>query len=316
MKLLNEYKNGNYNVKIYDDGTKVRETEEDEFIAEFPENIDIKISNRCDLGCAFCHENSTVDGDNSKFDQEFLWSLRPGTELAIGGGNVFENPQFEDFLLFCRNRGIIANITINQSHAYDIHKWGESESIYSKLYPLHDRGLLNGIGISYNGDSDGLIKFYNDCKKENINTNNFVIHVINGVHSYEDIMKLSNRGIKILILGYKDVRRGIEFRKSENDKIKLNQKSIYDNLHKIAESFKVVSFDNMAIEQLNVRRMFTTEKWEEFYMGDDGQHTMYIDLVEEEFSLNSCATNSRYKLLKTVDEMFKVVKGERNEETN
>ena len=129
-------------------------------------------------------------------------------------------------------------------------------------------------------------------------------------------MKLSNRGIKILILGYKDVRRGIEFRKSENDKIKLNQKSIYDNLHKIAESFKVVSFDNMAIEQLNVRRMFTTEKWEEFYMGDDGQHTMYIDLVEEEFSLNSCATNSRYKLLKTVDEMFKVVKGERNEETN
>lgn len=61
--LLHLYQNGNYDVKIYSDGTKVRTTEDDEFIAQFPENIDCKITNKCDMGCAFCHENSVVDGE-------------------------------------------------------------------------------------------------------------------------------------------------------------------------------------------------------------------------------------------------------------
>ena len=316
MNKLYEYVNGNYTVKIYEDGTKVRETEADEFVSEFPENIDIKITDKCDLGCAFCHENSTPDGDNANFNHEFLWSLREGTELAIGGGNVFENEQLSDFLVFCKRRGIIANLTINQSHAFNIQKWSNKEYIDSDLEGLQDRDLLNGIGISFNGDSESLNKFYtwantpDEYRRDGLprlNTNNIVIHVINGVHSFEDIMSIADKDRKILILGYKDVRRGVEFRKSENDKIVSNQKSIYDNIHKILNAFKVVSFDNLAIEQLEMRRCMTSEQWEEFYMGKDASHTMYIDLVKEEFSMNSCTTNKRHKLLPTIDEMFNVV---------
>ena len=69
MKLLYTYKNGNYNVKIYEDGTKIRMTEDDYFKAEFPENIDIKISDKCDMGCEFCHEGSTLNGNNSNFNR-------------------------------------------------------------------------------------------------------------------------------------------------------------------------------------------------------------------------------------------------------
>ena len=57
MELLGIYKNGNFTTKIFNDGTKVRETEDDEFKAAFAENMDIKISNYCDMGCKFCHEN-------------------------------------------------------------------------------------------------------------------------------------------------------------------------------------------------------------------------------------------------------------------
>lgn len=316
MNKLYEYVNGNYTVKIYEDGTKVRETEADEFISEFPENIDIKITDKCDLGCAFCHENSTLDGDNANFNHEFLWSLREGTELAIGGGNVFENEQLTDFLGFCKQRGIIANLTINQSHAFNSSRLGGIEYIDSDLEGLQDRNLLNGIGISFNGDSKSLNRFYDwantpdEYRRDGIsrlNTNNIVIHVINGVHSFEDIMSIADKDRKILILGYKDVRRGVEFRKFENNNIISNQKSIYDNIHKILNAFKVVSFDNLAIEQLEMRRCMTSEQWEEFYMGKDASHTMYIDLVKEEFSMNSCTTNKRHKLLSTIDEMFNVV---------
>jgi len=60
---------------------------------------------------------------------------------------------------------------------------------------------------------------------------------------------------------------------------------------------------------LDIRRLFTSEQWEEFYMGDDGDFTMYIDLVKGEFAKNSTSLK-RYKLLNTIEEMFEVVKSE------
>lgn len=57
-KILERYKNGNYEVTIEEDGTKIRETSEEQFIPEFAENMDVKICNRCDMGCVMCHEGS------------------------------------------------------------------------------------------------------------------------------------------------------------------------------------------------------------------------------------------------------------------
>lgn len=56
MELLGRYKNGNFNVVLFNDGTKIRETDADEFIPDFAESMDIKICDRCDIGCKFCHE--------------------------------------------------------------------------------------------------------------------------------------------------------------------------------------------------------------------------------------------------------------------
>ena len=319
MKLLHEYQNGNYQVKIFDDGTKIRETEENEFIADFPENIDIKISDRCDLGCAYCHENSTPNGDVAHFNHEFFSTLRPGTELAIGGGNVFENPCLAEFMELCKMRGIIANLTINQSHLVSRDKTGNIIPVKGTwdLLKLGQNNLLNGVGISYNGDAEALFQLYKQCHYYGINTNNFVIHTINGIHSFSDIMKLGGLGMKVLILGYKDVRRGIEFRSKMDNTIKSNQQSLYVGLEELAKHFKVVSFDNLALEQLEVKRLLSQEEWDEFYMGDDGSHTMYIDLCKEEFSMNSCAVNKRYKLMSDIVDMFKIVKEDKKiESTN
>lgn len=43
MKILGSYKNGNFRTAIFEDGTKIRETNDDEFQAAFAENMDIKI---------------------------------------------------------------------------------------------------------------------------------------------------------------------------------------------------------------------------------------------------------------------------------
>lgn len=58
MEILNQYINGNTLVTIYNDGTKIREYNKDPQ-PEFPESIDLKITDYCDMGCPYCHESST-----------------------------------------------------------------------------------------------------------------------------------------------------------------------------------------------------------------------------------------------------------------
>ncbi|HHT23450.1 MAG TPA: hypothetical protein GXZ87_09125 [Bacteroidales bacterium] len=86
MKKLATYKNGNSQVTIYEDGTKVRRYSEP-LLLEFPESIDIKITNYCDLGCKFCHEMSDIAGKHADLNKllTVLQGLSPGVELAIGG---------------------------------------------------------------------------------------------------------------------------------------------------------------------------------------------------------------------------------------
>ena len=72
--------------------------------------------------------------------------------------------------------------------------------------------------------------------------------------------------------------------------------------------FIVVSFDNLAIEQLEVKRLVKDDEWEEFYMGDDGNFTYYIDMVERKFAQSSTTPfDKRHDLLDSVDEMFKII---------
>ena len=71
----------------------------------------------------------------------------------------------------------------------------------------------------------------------------------------------------------------------------------------------MVSFDNLALKQLPVREQMSDEDWEKFYMGDDGQFTMYIDAVKREFAKNSTSTE-RWPITGDIAEMFGVVKGD------
>ena len=95
---MNFYKNGNYVVCISDDGTKIRSTKDDEFIPDFAENCDVKITDKCDGRCPFCYEGCTENGKHADlFSYKFIETLHPHTELALNG-NDLSHPQIEDFL--------------------------------------------------------------------------------------------------------------------------------------------------------------------------------------------------------------------------
>jgi sulfatase maturation enzyme AslB (radical SAM superfamily) len=291
--MLGKYKNGNYSVEIMEDGTKIRRTKNSEFLAEFPECMDVKITDYCDLNCPYCHENSTTNGKHGNILQaSFIDTLQPFTELAIGGGNPVSHPDIIPFLQKLKAKDVIANITVNQKH------FNQYESLTSFLI---SENLIKGLGISLTDSSDAI--FLEKVSK----IKNAVIHVINGLITLKDIKNLSCKSLKILILGYKQFRRGISFYSPE---VESNKNMLKKWLPRVAPMFKIVSFDNLALNQLCVKDQMKPEDWSRFYMGDDGMHTMYIDLVKNEFARCSIA-NIRYPLQNDIISMFDVVKKEK-----
>lgn len=292
MKLIGGYTNGNYKITLFDNGTKIRKTEDDDFKPNFSENCDCKITNKCDMGCAYCHENSTPEGKHGDIlNAKFLDTLHPYTEIAIGGGNALSHPDLVEFLKKLKDKRVIANITINQFHLINS---------FDFVQELIEEKLINGIGISLCELTDNFIETVKKIP-------NAVIHVINGIITPEDLLTLSGNDLKILILGYKRFRRGNDWFALKESEINDNSKWLKENLKGLIKDFQVISFDNLAIEQLDVKKIMSEENWEKFYMGDDGTMTFYIDMVEEEFAKSSTSTE-RYKILDNIDDMFEKIK--------
>lgn len=294
MELLGRYINGNFKTTILSDGTKIRETEDNEFVPAFAENMDIKICNFCDMGCPFCHEGSTTDGKfGDILNEEFINTLHPYQEVALGGGDATSHPDLIPFLQKLKDRKVIVNMTVNQIH------FEKKQELIRKLV---DEKLIYGLGISLVNPTE---KFIELIKKYP----NAVIHVINGVLKPSDVQALENNNLKILILGYKHLRRGDDFYSEDHENIVVKQNWLYENLADIIEKFKVVSFDNLAIDQLNVRRLMSDDEWNEFYMGDDSEFTYFIDMVERKFAKSSTASmNQRFTLLDSTDDMFEKIR--------
>ena len=285
IKLLNTYINGNVKVSIYSDGTKIQEWSDDETPNPiYPNSMDIKITNKCDLGCPFCHEMSVPNGDHADLNKliNLLKDLPAGTELAIGGGNPLAHCDLDLFLSKCKELQFIPSITVNGKHLYDNYNY------INQLNNLIDNNLVYGIGISIADDFDFSIlsKIH---KLDNI-----VFHVIAGVNNITILDKIKESLVKkVLILGYKPFGRGLNF----HDSLLLNllswERGIEYYLGKLH-----ISFDNLAITQLNIKNIFPEDIWKRLYMGDDGQFTMYIDAVNWEYSISS--TKEKYKILPEV----------------
>lgn len=312
MKLLGSYKNGNYYVSIFDDGTKIRQNNLDYFEPNTIESCDIKITNRCggtefhndvmksyaNLHCKFCHEGSSPFGKHGDIlSPSFLDTLHPYTELAIGGGNPLQHADLDQFLQKCKERKHIPNMTVNQRHfLYE----------FDRIKKLYQDRLIWGLGISLVEVTPEFIE-----KVKQIPT--AVIHVINGLVTEKQLRQLKDNNLKVLILGYKEVRRGKKLYEKVSPQIEERKQLLKDLLPTILNEgwFRVVSFDNLSLKQLNVKSLLSEDQWNKMYMGDDGldgqqtSATFFVDLVERKFAKNSCASEEeRYPLMDTAEEML------------
>lgn len=276
------YKNGNADVFLdLRDGTRIIEYPDNEPLAlETPLNIDIRVSTQCPYGydkntkqstCEFCHESALVNGQECHYGilQQVLIDakLPRGTEIALGVNEVTD-----DLIQFVKNLwklGLVVNITMNERY---ITEYGDTR--LKELMPY-----VFGLGISYRS-LQGCLSLP-DWIADYPHT---VIHVINGIDDFDDVKHLGVKYHKLLILGEKD----FGFNRGKVDLLTPSHKQWKANVMQLTKIFDIVSFDNLGLQQLEIRGKITDEEYKSFYQGE---HSMYINAVEQYFAPSSRTRN-------------------------
>lgn len=290
------YKNGNYIVALnLKDGTKIRYNNKDNFKPSRPESIDVKISNQCRHNCPFCHENSNENGKVASLHNmiNFVKSLPPYIEIAVGGGNLMESfCHTKLFLNMLKEAKAVPSITVRQDDFMEyldmLDEWKED-------------GLIYGIGVSLIDSSDNsFIKAVQERPY-------VIIHVIAGLLNTAQYVNLINKDLKLLILGYKTVRKGLAYFFNNDCFIKERINWLKTQYPYFKEDFAAVCFDNLALEQLEILNKISKEEKDLYFMGEDGTTTFYVDLVEGQFAQSSTSLNRIDIQNMDVQEMFDTI---------
>lgn len=269
--ILAKYKNGNATVQLLQDGTRIIEYDGD-LDLEYPLNVDVRVSSKCTFGmnpktgkavCSFCHESARTDGKDGNFAllHTRLDELPIGTEIAIGANEISWNLMLILGLL----QGRPVNLTVNQGHL---------PRELDALKFMIEKNKIKGLGVSYRSGMSPI-------PQEILDYPNTVVHVIAGIDDIHDVKRLASIGVKkLLVIGEKDF--GFNHGKVDLQSHKHRFWQMF--LHDLFEMFEVVSFDNLAVEQLRVARFVPQNHWDEIYQGE---HSMYINAVDGTYSPSS-----------------------------
>lgn len=296
MEELSKYIDGNTLVTLYTNGTKTMFTKDDKIKLDFPTNIDIKITDQCPFECTFCHEGSYSEGKHAPLSNfKFIRTLTPGTEVTLSGGAITTYPLLKQVLTKFKKQGVITNITVHIK---------EVVSHANMLAQLQEEQLIYSINVSMPPHQISI-----EEKKALAKLKNVVFCVINGIFDIGFFGELSAAvdEPELLILGYKDFKRGHQLYDKQGGLIQYRQEALRQNLQEITKFFKVIFFDDLALKQLRIKDQVPSEEWKLKDCGDEKSVTFYIDAVKGEFAKNSIS-EKRHRLTRNVKGMFKIAK--------
>ena len=346
------YLNGNYFVfysyreKVYKRCLRIDE----DLIADFPDSIDLKITNKCSHNCPYCHENSVCDGSSFNFDHtiDILKQLpKVPIEIAIGGGNVLDIPKDTLRLIhWCNDYGFKTRITINQKDLEKFNIRVPKGASFRKVELTADQIIMRNIGSNVGGVGISLIPEllpeidlddYFPNYKLNILCNKIlgeedkefdvdsalrgkrtVFHIIAGIFPIDKLKMLLNKqylqGINsLLILGYKQFGRAKDTKLPESlpEFESIVKEFITRTRNDYMNTFDL-AFDNLALEQLHLKEFITEDEWDRLYLGKEGNCSMYIDAVNETYAKSSTSINRVSWKDVGLLEFFKSLRNENN----
>ena len=287
------FKNGNYyvlynNFHINNEFEKVRLSVEKgmDLIPEYPELIDLKITEKCNIGCSYCYQASTNKGKHAdiNFIYKILSCLPNPVEFSIGGGDILEYPDIEKLFKAIKNsnKKHIINVTINQASNW---KLTNCDLPFKDMFKKY----VDGIGVSINNVSE--IRSFYEIEKE-FNDKYVTCHIIPELIGYDKTMGIINE-LKatskvyyhnILLLGAKLTGRAsnmqiTKFTDEQLDNIFSNNSIGVDtSFINHYEKYLNDNFDNV------------------FFTKNEGEYSMYIDAVTQNAYKSSYQLDKPYNI--------------------
>ena len=267
------YKNGNVFIGVKEDGSKIYYTPDgEEPNPIYPETINLKITNKCDIECGYCCEGSTCSGKHGHLGHLFLNYLPPYTLVNIIGGAPMSHPDLYDFLVQMKKQGVICTLTVHWMsftlHANDLLSWSKQELIH-KLYVSVNQ-------VVYCDVFNAFARFPNIC-----------VSAIAGVADVGVFRQMANRNLDLLIRGYKCSGKGEAYKEKAESDFQENMSWLKSNINELVKWNKSVSVDSRAAAQLEL----TSGGW----VPAEDLWPIYIDLSTERYALN--AESKRHRIL-------------------
>ncbi len=201
--MIKQYKESNYTV-LFDraSGVFLRLGQKDTtpfYNSNTPELLDISITNYCERGCYFCYRSSNKNGNHMdliEYTRLIKEAQQIGVlQIALGGGNPNQHPDFIDILKVTRNHSIIPSYTTNGQ--------GMTDEIYKAT-----KEYCGALAVSWYPPYIDAINVIDKCNENNIKIN---IHFMLNQNTIKDaILLLHNKSIlqkvnAVIFLNYKPI---------------------------------------------------------------------------------------------------------------
>jgi hypothetical protein len=253
--------------------------------ASLPELVDMKITNYCQFNCSFCYQNSTPYGKHARMDDilQYLDTLESAGvfEVALGGGEPSQHPEFRRILEACRSRGIIPNWTTKDFGWLGIERIGQFAELLK---------LSGSVAFSCTWESD-IHKLLAASTLLTSNSNwampKIAAQMIVGLGYEQDqlekALEVAKGSIPVTLLGYKEVGRGANKKSFGNRRYTPD----YGKLIKvILDNYCRVSVDTLLAEQME-QQLDEAAVSQLLRIGGEGKFSCYIDAVERTIAPSS-----------------------------
>lgn len=242
--------------------------------ASAPELVDIKITDYCPFGCAYCYQGSTTRGEHAHLNvvKDLISILEDAKtfEVALGGGEPTMHPNFVEILKLFRDSRIVPNFTTKSTH------WIKDDNLRNSI--LAHAGSF-AFSVENGKEAEDVIKL---CKAHNIGDRwdegpKLVLHYVMGVGTEQDFKDVlaaaAEEYIEVTLLGYKTNGRGHLVEPKNTG----NWVSYVTNLHAEGKCPKLGIDTKLA--QDSVSELDAAGISKKLYYTEEGKFSMYIDAV-------------------------------------
>lgn len=273
-----------------------------------PELVDLKITDYCGRGCNFCYQASTTEGLHGSYDDIVrvldMLSEMNVFEVAIGGGEPTDHPDFARIIRAANDRKIIPNFTTLSD------RWLLDDDIMAAVGEF-----VGGIGVSCS-DAKALalvekIKKNVHAKRPSGRWNGPVIsaqHVLGAVPltvTADFLEKAFESRIPVLLLGFKEVGFGADYARHDDSTtevvLKLALSNAQQNYH-----WPQLSVDTALVDQYP-DLMSAIGVPEALITSPEGKFSCYVDAVERTMGPSSYIEKVAMNPLAADTEAFKTV---------